>query len=614
MSSTASEPVNEKVATNQVEDNLAAPPSEHGIHVVKRVHKDGTVDLIDAHAVGGDFDEMPAGYYLTPNFIFTFIAVCLANNCAYLGWVVPANTLALINEDVGPSVNISWVATGWTLGSAVGFLLFGRLTDIFGRKWGVQFCQILALVGVIVAATAHNVGALIAAETMIGIAAAGQLSFGIVVGELVPNRLRGPAVTVIFLAALPFAVFGPSIGRAFIDNTAAGWRWSYYIGIICNALALIFYQFFYHPPKYDQLHVHGKTIAQQLKEFDYVGLVLYLAGVVILLIGLSWGGQAYPWSSAHVIATLVVGIATLILFGFYEGYLAHKVSKGVPLMPPRIFKDIGYTAIVVCATIGAMVYYALTVLWPTILSQYTTDSTKIGLQSSVVGGGILLGQAFGGFALSYVPKVKWQIVITSFIGASFVASLASINADTHAQCIILGIMATVFIGYVDNITFPAVTLVFEAQDIGLATGVLGSIRAVGGAVAQALYVSILTTKAAKFIPEYVTPAVTAAGLPESSLPTFFAGLTSGNFSSVPGATPNIIAIGATETRRAYFEAFHYVFYATIPFGALLFAAAFFVPNMEKFLTNNVGKRLQRMGTKDGEAREGQDISIVEKTL
>jgi hypothetical protein len=283
-------------------------------------------------------------------------------------------------------------------------------------------------------------------------------------------------------------------------------------------------------------------------------------------------------------------------------------------MPPRIFKNIGYTAIVICATIGAMVYYALTVLWPTILAQYTTDSAKIGIQSSVVGGGILLGQLFGGFALSYVPKVKWQAITTSFLGAAFVASLASIGPDTHAQCIILGVMGTVFIGYVDNITFPGVTLVFEAQDIGLATGVLGSIRAVGGAVAQALYVSILTTKATKFVPEYVAPAVTAAGLPASSLPAFFAGLTSGNFTAVPDVTPEMIAIGATQSSRAYFDAFHYVFYATIPFGVLLFAAAFFIPNMEKFLTSNVGKRLQRMGTKDGEAREGQDLSAIEKAI
>jgi hypothetical protein len=71
MSSTHSEPVNEKSTSNHLDQNVA--PSEHGVHVVKRVHQDGTVDYIDAHAVGGDLDEMPAGYYVTPNFIFTFL-------------------------------------------------------------------------------------------------------------------------------------------------------------------------------------------------------------------------------------------------------------------------------------------------------------------------------------------------------------------------------------------------------------------------------------------------------------------------------------------------------------------------------------------------------------
>lgn len=59
-----------KVAVQQV-DNLH--PDVTGVHVVKRIHADGTVDLIDAHAIGGDLDEMPVGYFLTPNFICTFL-------------------------------------------------------------------------------------------------------------------------------------------------------------------------------------------------------------------------------------------------------------------------------------------------------------------------------------------------------------------------------------------------------------------------------------------------------------------------------------------------------------------------------------------------------------
>jgi hypothetical protein len=256
----------------------------------------------------------------------------------------------------------------------------------------------------------------------------------------------------------------------------------------------------------------------------------------------------------------------------------------------------------------------LTVLWPTILGLYTTDVKVIGIQSAVVGGGILLGQMFGGFGLSYLPKVKWQAIIVSFIGASFVAALAAVGPSTHAMTITFGVLACFFIGWVDNITFPAVTLVWESQDIGLATGVLGSIRAMGGAVAQALYVSILTSKATVYIPEYVTPAVLNAGLPEASLPGLFAGLTSANFTGVAGATPAIIAIAGAETQRAYFSAVHIVFYATIPFGVLLVAAACFIPDMEKFLHNNVAKRLQHMGAKAGEASEGQDLADVEKTV
>jgi MFS family permease len=234
----------------------------------------------------------------------------------------------LIGEDIGPSDNLNWVATTWTLGSAIGFLLVGRLSDIFGRKWMVLGCQVLGTIGMILGATAQHVNTLVGANLLNGIAAAGQLSFGITIGELVPNKLRGPAITMVFLSSLPFAVFGPSIARAFIIHTAAGWRWSYYLGIIISAVSLILYQFFYHPPSYDQLHVHGKTKWQQFKELDFVGIVLFCGGTTVFLIGLSWGGQAYPWKSAHVITCLIVGGLTLVVFGIY-GTLMFRARENI---------------------------------------------------------------------------------------------------------------------------------------------------------------------------------------------------------------------------------------------------------------------------------------------
>lgn len=143
---------------------------------------------------------------------------------------------------------------------------------------------------------------------------------------------------------------------------------------------------------------------------------------------------------AAVISTIVIGAFTLVAFGLYEQY----GCKGrQAIMPPRLFKKLEYVAIVMVATVGAAVYYALTILWPTILGTvYTTDVVKIGWASSVVGGGILLGQLFGGFALSYLPKVKWQLVILSTLGTAFLAAQAGLKADAYATFITLGVLAT----------------------------------------------------------------------------------------------------------------------------------------------------------------------------
>ncbi|CAG9947642.1 unnamed protein product [Clonostachys rosea f. rosea IK726] len=570
----------------------------------KVVHADGTIDYVDAHALGGEVDVMPPGYFRSPQFIGTVMAQCFASICGYLGWVLPANTLSLINADLGNSPNIGWAATIWTMGSSIGFLFVGRLSDLYGRKWMVMSTTGLGLVGCILAAASQNVAMLIVGMGCNGVAAAGQLSFGIVLGELVPNDKRGPIITIVFLSSMPFAVFGPIIARSLIENTEQGWRWSFYIGIILSTITLCLYHFLYHPPTFEQLHV-GKTRMQQTKELDWIGIALYVCGCVLFLVGLSWGGTTYPWKSAEVLCTLLIGIALVAVFFVYEGFFCHVQ----PLMPPRMFRNIGFVAVIATATIASMVYYSMTVLWPTIIQTvYTTDVKAIGWQSSVVGGGVLLGQTMAGFALSYVPKVKIQCIIAAALVMTFVTSLTSLSEERWAATIAFGVLACTAVGYLENITYPGVTLLWEPQDIGLATGVLGSIRGLGGAVAQALYTSVYSNKLTELIPEYVAPAATDAGLPSDSLPTLFQGITTGNFSAVPGITETVTeAVGAALV-AANRDAFKLVFYTTIPFSAIVLLAAFLVPNFEKFLTKNVARKLQDKEFRaDLKAEKQQDV-------
>lgn len=258
-----------------------------------------------------------------------------------------------------------------------------------------------------------------------------------------------------------------------------------------------------------------------------------------------------------------------------------------------MFRKVGFVAIIAIATIASMVYYSMTVLWPTIISSvYTTDSLEIGWQSSVVGGGVLLGQCLAGFAISYVPKVKFQCIIAAALVLTFFTALSTLSSERHANTIAFGVLGCTAVGYLENISFPGVTLLWEPQDIGLATGVLGSIRGLGGAVAQALYSSVFSNQLAKFLPKYVTPAATAAGLPQESLPALFAGITAGDFSTVPGVDADVTAAVGAAVVKASTKAFQIVFYTTIPFSCIVLVAACFVPNVEKFLTGNVAKRLQ----------------------
>ena len=140
---------------------------------------------------------------------------------------MPSNSLLLINEDIGPSPNITWVALAYTLGLSIGFLIVGRLSDIFGRRWFFIGGNCFALIGAIVSGTATHVESIIGGNLLGGLAGAVQISFTVAIAELVPNKHRPLWISAIFFSSFEIACFGPVIAQTLVTNTAAGWRWSF---------------------------------------------------------------------------------------------------------------------------------------------------------------------------------------------------------------------------------------------------------------------------------------------------------------------------------------------------------------------------------------------------
>jgi MFS family permease len=102
--------------------------------------------------------------------------------------------------------------------------LIGRISDIFGRRWVFAGGSIIGLIGSIVGAVAKDIPTLIGATTLIGIGASTQVSFPIVVGELLPMKYRFYGNALIFIFCIPGSGFGPAVANAFILYTDVGWR------------------------------------------------------------------------------------------------------------------------------------------------------------------------------------------------------------------------------------------------------------------------------------------------------------------------------------------------------------------------------------------------------
>lgn len=301
---------------------------------------------------------------------------------------------------------------------SIGLLLVGRLTDIFGRRWFFIIGSIVGLVGSIVCATAQDVPTVIGGQTLIGLGASVGVSYPLILGEIVPIKHRFLANGSIYVFAIGTTALGAAVANAFILHTHLGWRWCYYLVAIFNGVALVCWFAFYHPPTFAMKWGTARKI-QFIKRFDYLGAFLYVAGLLLFLLGISWGGSTFPWNSAAVISSIIIGAALLAALPCWELYA--RLSE--PLIPLHILDNRGYVASVICLAMGASVYYAFAVLWPSMVSNVYSNGDRMwdGWVSCLVGIPIVAGEMVGGFFIEKIGKVKYQCIVCSTLGTVFLA-------------------------------------------------------------------------------------------------------------------------------------------------------------------------------------------------
>ena len=313
------------------------------------------IQHVEREEVLGTKEDVPDGYFRRPMFLGTILAVGLGmfsvrciradSVCGInpiqgtASYSLPAAVLGVINNDIGPNANYVWVGLVNTLMLGVGYTIIGRLSDICGRRYFIIGGNLLGVIGCIIAATAQSIPTLIGGNVLTGLASAAQTSTPAVLGELIPLKHRFAVTGVMYFVWVLPGGFGAAISYGFVLHTAAGWRNVYWLLLATNAAATICWTIFYHPPTF--VMKNNRTRIQMLKDFDHGGFVLFTGGLIVFLMGLSWGGSVYPWNSVHVIATLVIGACTLIAFVLYECFM----PLVDPLIPMHLFKNWGMSAL-----------------------------------------------------------------------------------------------------------------------------------------------------------------------------------------------------------------------------------------------------------------------------
>ena len=327
-----------------------------------------------------------------------------------------------------------------------------------------------------------------------------------------------------------------------------------------------------------------------MRSFDWVGAALFTSGLTILLISLHWAGNEYSWSDGHVLGAFFAGLVTLIAFCVWEVHCPHEL----PLMPMKLFRNYEYDSIVICAAVAAMLYFAGAVLWPVMIEAlFTQNVSRVGWLSCVVGGGTILGQILGGLGVRYIPRMKLQMVVAGSVMMTFIAAIAAAKPGTEMRTTAFMLIGTTAAGYCDNLALSTMALMWEPDDIGLVAGVLSVFRSITGAIATSMYSSILMTEMKQYLARYVGLASIHAGLAEDSIPAVLDAAYTGNLSTIPDLDPEAFAAIEMAANLAYSLSFRTVFLCTIPFGAILLIAAIgWVPDVERYMTSEVARKLQ----------------------
>jgi EmrB/QacA subfamily drug resistance transporter len=407
-----------------------------------------------------------------------FGALVLAMLLAVLDQTILATALPTIVGELGGLDHLSWVVTAYLLTSTASTPIWGRLSDLYGRKRLFQTAIVIFVLGSALCGISQSIGELIAFRAFQGLAAGGLMTLAMaIVGDLFPARERGRYQGYIQATFLGAAVAGPLVGGLLVDHLS--WRWVFYVNVPLGIFALV---------------VIGAVLQLPVERtphrIDYSGAALLAGAVTSLLLVTVWGGRQYPWGSAEIVG---LAIAAVVLLG---AFVVRERRAPEPILPLRLFRDPVFTVVSATLFVATCSLFAAIVFLPLFLQIVDGDSaTESGLLllpllipstiATVVAGRLIVRTGrYKIFPVAGLTLMTLGLVLMSTMDGGTSRTTTSVYMAVFG----LGF------GMVSQVLVLAIQNSVEQRDLGIATASANFFRALGGAIGVAVFGALFTAQ------------------------------------------------------------------------------------------------------------------------
>ena len=481
---------------------------------------------------------------------------------AALDQTIVSTALKSIVEDFNGLNHYTWVVTAYLLTSTASTPLYGKISDIYGRRVVFQFAIVTFLVGSFLAGASQNMAELIGFRAIQGLGAGGLMALTfVIIGDIVPPRERGRYQGYFGAVWGLASVAGPLLGGFFSDNATilgiTGWRWIFYINIPFGIAALAITSAVLHIPKVKRDHT-----------IDYFGALLMVAAVSSTLLAVSIYGPERGWTNSTTITYLTIGILLTLIFLFWEG----KAKE--PILPLSLFKNHTFSLTSALGfIIGAGMFGAIVML-PLYLQVVKGDTaTEAGLKLIPFMLGIVSTSIYSGKAITKHGHYKRFPIIGTVVMTIGIVLMSTLSTTTPFwQLSIYAILVGAGLGLSMQTIVIALQNSVDFKDMGVATSSNTFFRSLGSVFGTAIFGTILTNRLAFYLEDnFKSLAATNPSAVQGFDPAALEGIQ--NNTAVLQTLPPEIQSTALES---FVNSFHVVFLTAAPITALGFLLALFL--------------------------------------